>query len=322
MALPTSPSLILGCGTFGGIGGARHLIGKGLDVAGAEETMDEAVRLCILLWDTAERYADGASETAIGNWLSSRRPELTDHVRIATKVAPASRGGGSDQRFDREYIASKMEESLRRLRRPRVALYLAHAPCDITPVEEVVEAFAAILELGHAERVGCCNVDVRGLSAALEAADRMGVRGFEWVQNSFSLLDPHADREVRDVCRERGIVYSAYSPLAGGILSGKYRRGEAFPPDSRMSLRPDDRSLSEGTHDALDVLRSIAAERAVTCAAIGVAWILGHPDGVVPVVGPARHSPHLTHVSEALAVNLSGDERMRLEHAFLGAASG
>jgi aryl-alcohol dehydrogenase-like predicted oxidoreductase len=319
MQLP-APAAILGCGTFGGIGGARQLIGKGLSEAAAGETLDEAVRLGILWWDTAERYADGASERVIGTWLSSRPRELADTIHIATKVAPASLTGNRDQRFDRKYIESRIEASLRRLGRRSIALYLSHAPCDVTPVEEVVEGFAAILESGRAQRVGCCNVDPAGLTAALAAADRLGVPGFEWVQNSFSLMDPHADRELRAICRERGIVYSPYSPLAGGILSGKYRRGEEFPPDSRMALRPDGRNLSERTHGALDALRSIAGARNASCAAIALAWIMRHPDCAAPVVGPRRDAPHLAHVREALAVELSDYERTELEEAFSAAA--
>ena len=316
------PPVILGCGTFGGIGGARQLIGKGLTATAAEETMDEAVRIGLHWWDTAERYADGASEAMIGAWLSSRPQELADSIQIATKVAPASLTGDRDQRFDRQYIASRFEASLLRLRRPRVALYLAHAPCGVTPIEDVVEGFAAILESGRAQRVGCCNVDPRGLMAALGAADRLGVRGFEWVQNSFSLMDPGADRELRAICREHGIVYSPYSPLAGGILTGKYRRGEAFPSDSRMALRPDGRSLSSGTHDALDLLREMADEKGASCAAIGLAWVLGHPECGAPVVGPSRDAPHLSHVCEAQRIELNDDERLRLEDAFGAAVAG
>lgn len=316
-----TPPVILGCGTFGGIGGARQLIGKGLNEAAAAETMDEAIRLGILWWDTAERYADGASEAMIGAWLAERSQELAERVQIATKVAPASLAGNLDQRFDHKYIESKIEESFVRLRRRHVALYLAHAPCRVTPIEEVVEGFAAILESGRAKRIGCCNVDAGGLTAALEAADRLGVRGFDWVQNSFSLMEPDADQELRAICRERGIVYSAYSPLAGGILAGKYRRGEAFPPDSRMALRPDNRSLSEGTYDALDLLRLIADARGVSCAAVGLAWILQHRDSVAPVVGPSRNEPHLSHVAEALALELDDDERAKLEQAFSAAAA-
>jgi len=317
-----APRVILGCGTFGGIGGARQLIGKGRGDAAAEETLDEAVRLGIVWWDTAERYADGASERMIGTWLSGRPRALADSIRIATKVAPASLTGDREQRFDRRYIESRIEASLQRLGRRSVALYLSHALCRVTPVDAVVEGFAAVLESGRAQRIGCCNVEPDGLTAALAAADRSGVPGFQWVQNSFSLMDPRADRELRAICRERGIVYSPYSPLAGGILSGKYRRGAAFPPDSRMALRPDGRELSARTHDALDALRSIAGARNASCAAVALAWIMSRPDCGAPVVGPRRDAPHLAHVSEALAIELSDSERAALEEAFGAAAAG
>ncbi len=319
--MPNSP-VILGCGTFGGIGGARHLIGKGLDHAASMETMDEAARLGIDFWDTAERYADGASESMIGAWLRSRPPEVTDRIRIATKVAPVSIAGGAGQLFDRSYIETKLELSLTRLGRRNVALLLAHAPCEVTPIESVVEAFAATLESGRTERVGCCNFDAGRLTAALDAADRMGVQGFDWVQNSFSLLEPNADREVRAICRDRGIVYSPYSPLAGGVLAGRYRRGQPFPPDSRMGLRPDGRTLSESTFDALDVLSSVAEDRGVSPAAVGLAWILSHSDCAAPVVGPSRSAPHLAHISEAVTVKLTPRDRARLERAFLVGAGG
>jgi aryl-alcohol dehydrogenase-like predicted oxidoreductase len=313
---PQTVRIILGCGTFGGIGGARRLIGKGLDATAAAATMDEAAALGIDLWDTAERYAGGASEELIGAWLCNRPPVLTERIRIATKVAPASLAGDRETPFDEKYIEARLEASLSRLRRHRVALFLAHAPCEVTPIEMVVEAFAAVLESGRAERVGCCNIGPEGLAAALDAAERLGVRGFDWVQNSFSLLSPGADRELRAICRERHVAYSPYSPLAGGILAGRYRRGEPFPPDSRMALRPDGQTLSGQTHDALDVLRSVAGGMGASCAAVGLAWILGHPDCTSPVVGPSRSAPHLAHISEALAVDLSDGDRARLERAF------
>jgi aryl-alcohol dehydrogenase-like predicted oxidoreductase len=316
----TPPRVILGCGTFGGIGGARQLIGKGLSETAAEETMNEAVRLGLLWWDTAERYADGASERMIGAWLQRCPSELTGRIHVTTKVSPASLSGHRDQRFDRKYIESKFEASLRRLGLQSIAVYLAHSSCEITPIEEVVEGFAAVLASGRTRRIGCCNVSPQALIAALSAADRLGVPGFQWVQNSFSLMDPHADKELRAICRERGIVYSPYSPLAGGILSGKYRRGEAFPPDSRMALRPDGRQLSDRTYDALEILGSIASAKGASPAAVALAWIMRHPDGLLPVVGPRREAPHLAHVSEASELELTDRECNELEQAFSAVA--
>jgi aryl-alcohol dehydrogenase-like predicted oxidoreductase len=314
--MTATAGFILGCGTFGGIGGARNLVGKGLDEAAAHQTMDEAARSGILLWDTAGRYADGASETMIGSWLRNRPADLTRRVRIATKVAPASLSGDTTTAFDGAYVSAHLDASLERLGRPRVELFLAHAPCAVTPVEAVVEAFAAVAEDGRAERIGCCNVDATWLVAALDAADRLNVRRFEWVQNGFSLLTPTAHNDVRALCRERGITFSPYSPLAGGILAGRYRRGEPPPPDSRLALRPEGQVLTPALHDALDGLHAMASELGASSAALALAWLLRHPECRAPVAGPSRSAPHLEHLREAMALRLDDERWHRLQQRF------
>ena len=309
-----SSRVILGCGTFGGIGGARDLIGRGLDRAAALATLDEALALGIDLFDTAERYADGESERNIGEWLRSRPRDVTEHLRIATKVAPPMLDGVAGTLFDRAYIERKLGTSLERLGLERVTLLFSHAPDETTPIEETVEGFAAVVESGRAVHLGCCNVGVAQLTEALDAAVRLGVRGFEWVQNGYSLLSPTADREVRAVCRERGLPYTPFSPLAGGVLTGKYQRGEPFPEGTRMALRPEGYGelMGDAVHDALDQLRDAAAARGVSCGALALAWIIAHQGCAAPVVGPSRAAPHLGHVVEALAVELTADEHAQL----------
>ena len=154
------------------------------------------------------------------------------------------------------------------------------------------------------------------LVEALDASEHLGIPRFEWVQNGFSLMTPDDDREVRAVCRDRELGYTPFSPLAGGVLTGKYRRGEAFPEGTRMALRPEAHAelMTDAVHDALDRLRAAAAERDVSCGALALAWVLAHGDCSAPVVGPSRTAPHLSHVAEALSVEL--DEN---EHAELGA---
>lgn len=187
---------VLGCGTFGGIGGSQKLVGRGLDEPSAFATMDEAVRLGITLFDTAERYAGGASEIMIGRWLVERDSTVTDRVRLATKVAPLDvdeSGGG----FDAAFLEEKFSGSLRRLGVDRVEFLLTHAPDDSTPIEATLEGLEAIRGSGRCRYVGACNVDARQLSAALDAAERLGVRGYQVVQNGYSLLGPEDDRVVR-----------------------------------------------------------------------------------------------------------------------------
>jgi aryl-alcohol dehydrogenase-like predicted oxidoreductase len=304
------PRAILGCGTFGGIGGARHLVGRGLDRKAAFATLDEALTLGIDVLDTAERYADGESERTIGEWLRHRPRNVTGGVRIATKVAPPKIDGVDGMPFNRAYVEKKLLTSLERLGLERVTFYLSHAPDTTTPIEETVEGFAAVVESGRAAHVGCCNVSAAELTEAMDAAERLGVSGFEWVQNSFSLLSPNDDREVRAVCRERSLGYTPFSPLAGGVLTGKYRRGEPFPEGTRMALRPEAHAelMTDAVYDALDQLRNAAAARDVSCGGLALAWVIAHPDCIAPIVGPWRSAPHLAHVAEALELALTVDE--------------
>ena len=274
------------------------------------------------MFDTAAGYAAGESERLIGRWLASRPADSTSRVRIATKVAPLSGDAADGTPFDRAFIKRALEASLERLGVERVSLYLAHVLDDATPIEATVEGFAAVLESGRAAHVGCCNVDANQFVAALDAADRLGLPGFEWVQNEFNLLSPSADRELRAVCRERGLGYTPFSPLAGGVLTGKYRRGEAFPKDTRLALRPEGfaEQMTDTVHDAIDQLRAEAETRGVSCAALALAWVIAHPDCSAPLVGPARASAHLGHVAEAIDMTLSAEDYARMSAWFESAA--
>jgi aryl-alcohol dehydrogenase-like predicted oxidoreductase len=317
------PAVQLGCGNFGGIGSPKSLIGRGLDREQAFEALDEALALGIDVFDTAERYADGESERAIGAWLASRPAAATAHIRIATKVMPPSLEDTGGGRFDRRHIERRLSTSLERLGRERISFYLSHAPEPETPIEGTLEGFAAVVESGRVGHVGCCNVTPEQLLEALDVADRLGVIGFEWVQNGFSLLSPPADREVRAICRERGLGYTPFSPLAGGVLTGKYRRGEPYPPGSRLDLRPEGvaERLVGPVYDALDQLKQFAAARGVSCAALSLAWVISHADCTAPVVGPSRTPPHLGHVAEALDITLTPEEHALLAGWFEAAAA-
>jgi len=288
----------------------KALIGRGLDAEAAFATLDEALTLGIDVFDTAAGYAAGESERMIGRWLASRSAESTSRVRIATKVAPLSGDAADGTPFDRAFIKRALDASLERLGVEQVSLYLAHVLDDATPIEATVEGFGAVVESGRTAHVGCCNVDANQFVAALDAADRLGVPGFKWAQNEFNLLSPSADRELRAVCRERGLGYTPFSPLAGGVLTGKYRRGEAFPEDTRMALRPEGfaEQMTDAVHDAIDQLRAEAETRGVSCAALALAWVIAHPDCSAPLVGPARTTAHLGHVAEAIGITLSAED--------------
>lgn len=310
--------LILGCGTFGGIGGSVDLIGRGLDEDSAFAAMDEATTLGITLFDTAERYAAGASEEMIGRWLASREPAVTSRVKLATKVAPPYVDGPGG-RFDREFIERKFAGSLERLGVDAVELLFTHAPDDDTPIEETLEGLEAIRASGRCRSIGACNVTAAQLTQALGAAERLGIDGYSVVQNGYSLLQPDDDRDVRAVAADRGVAYTAYSPLAGGALTGKYQRNTAPPPDSRLALRPEgtDELLTDAVHDAIDQLRDEArVGHDVDCGGLALAWLIHHPRVAALVVGPSRSAPHLTLAKQAARIEMSPVDHDRLRAYF------
>jgi 1-deoxyxylulose-5-phosphate synthase len=313
---------VLGCGTFGGIGGSPKLVGRGLDEPSAFATMDEAVGLGITLFDTAESYARGASEIMIGRWLVERDSTVTDRVRLATKVAPP--GVDWPSGFGAAFLEEKFSGSLRRLGVETVEFLLTHAPDDGTPIEETLEGLEAIRASGRCHYVGACNVGASQLTAALDAAQRLGISGYQVVQNGYSLLGPRDDRAVRSMCAERDLAFTPFSPLAGGALTGKYQRDVTPPPGSRMALRPDgvDELLTPAVYDAIDRLRSEAKRRhGVECGALALAWLLDHREVTAVVIGPARGSPHLDLAAQAADVVLSDADFTEIESWFASSAA-
>jgi aryl-alcohol dehydrogenase-like predicted oxidoreductase len=325
----TGPSIwsygkfVLGCGTFGGIGSSPTLVGRGLEEPAAFATMDEAVGLGITLFDTAERYARGASERMIGRWLVERDSAITARVRLATKVAPPGRDARGG-RFDAAFLEEKFSGSLHRLGVETVEFLLTHEPDDDTPIEETLEGLEAIRASGRCRYLGACNVDASQLTAALKAAERLGISGYQVVQNSYSLLEPQDDQAVRSICAERSLAFTPYSPLAGGVLTGKYQRDADPPPDSRMALRPDgvDELLTPAVYDAIDRLRLLAERRyGVECGALALAWLLHHHEVTAVLIGPARGSPHLDLAARASGVVLSDADFAELESWFPSSAA-
>ena len=202
--------------------------------------------------------------------------------------------------------------SLERLGVDRVGLYLAH---DFDPEHAAGGDAAGVRRAraaGKVGAVGASNFSGEQLAEAVELSELEGLPRYEWVQNGFSLLD-QADREdVFPVCREHGLGYTPFSPLAGGWLTGKYRRGEPPPPGSRMTLRPEPYAdySSDRVFDALEWLEAEATTRGVSMAGLALAWLLAVDEVTGIVVGPGR-ADHLAPALEALSISLTTD-RARL----------
>jgi aryl-alcohol dehydrogenase-like predicted oxidoreductase len=298
--------IILGCGNFGGIGSAPELFGQGEGEAEAFGIMDVAWELGLTTFDTADAYGGGRSETAIGNWIRSRghRPELT------TKTFNPM-DAGKDHGLSQARVTRQIESSLERLGVDRVDSYLAHEFDPETPLDETLETFERLVETGRVRAYGVSNFDAEQLRAALSIGNP-GV-----VQNSYSLLERGDEREVLPLCESFGVAFTPFSPLAGGWLTGKYKRGEEPPPGSRMKLRPGpyEHLRNDRTFDALDRFAELAARRGVDSPTLAIAWLLAQPPVTAVIVGP-RTPEQLEPAVRALDLQLSTAEADELAALF------
>jgi aryl-alcohol dehydrogenase-like predicted oxidoreductase len=308
---PEVSVVALGCGNFGGIGSLPELVGHGDDEAAAFALMDAALARGITLFDTANAYGLGRSEETVGRWLSSRRAR--DEVVLTTKVRNWVGPGPEDQGLSARHIRQQVEASLRRLGTDRIDLYLAHEPDPTVPLEETLAAFDELVRGGKVTHVGLSNFDGSQVAEAAGIAAAGGLAPLTNLQNSYSLLDRAAADDVFAVCARHGIGFTAYSPLAGGWLTGKYRRPGRYPPGSRMTLRPDPyRHLERpATFAALTKLEQAAADRGVDLATLALAWVLTDPGVSAVIVGP-RRPEQLEPALAALEVSLSEAERAEL----------
>ena len=295
------PRVIVGCGNFGGVGGAPAFFGQGESQEQAFEIMDAAWEAGLRWFDTADSYGGGRSETYIGEWIRARRP---DGLRLTTKVFGAM-AAGEDRGLAPDRVRRQIDTSLQRLGVERVDFYLAHAWDDDVPVAEVVGVFEELVAAGKVGAWGVSNVDGAQLREALAAGSPAAV------QNSHSLLDREVEDDVLPLCADRGVWFQAFSPLAGGWLTGKYRRGEPLPEGSRMTKRPEpyEGFRDDRVYDALEEL-----ERRGDMSTLALAWLLSAPN-VSVVIGP-RRPEQLQPALGALAAPLAPEERDALAALF------
>jgi aryl-alcohol dehydrogenase-like predicted oxidoreductase len=305
----TLSRLVLGCGNFGGVGSAPAFFGQGESEAEAFELMDAALALGINLFDTADAYGGGRSETWIGRWRAARGAD----VLLSTKVFHSVVGDPDDRGLAAERIRRQIEGSLGRLGVERVDMYLVHAPDPDTPLEETLRALDGLVRAGKVGAIGASNVDAAWLEEALAIAERERLTPIGWVQNSYSLLDRAAESEVLPLCAERGLGFTPFGPLSGGWLTGKYRRDQPRPEGSRMTLRPGpyEHLDREEVYGGLEAFADAAADRGVDPPTLAHAWVLSHPDVTAVILGP-RSPGQLQPARAALDLQLSTGERDEL----------
>ena len=318
----TVTRLVLGCGNFGGVGSSPAFFGQGTSRDEAFRLMDAAWDAGITTFDTADAYGGGRSETFIGEWLATKDGSVRDRLVVATKTYNPM-DDGADHGLAPARVRRQLASSLRRLGLERVPLYLAHEFDPEVPQEETLGVFDALVREGLVAAVGASNFGAEQLAGALEMSERSGLVRYEWVQNSCSLLEQADLGAVVPLCTRHGLGVTPFSPLAGGWLTGKYRRGEPPPAGSRMTQRPEpyERYRADPrVFDALEALQQEASGRGISMAALALAWLLAVPGITAIVVGPGREA-HLRPALEALEVELDASDRDRLTALFAPCAS-
>lgn len=272
--------IILGCGNFGGIGSDLSLVGKGESEKEAFAVMDAAWAHGLRRFDTASSYGGGASERMLGRWIASRRPY---GLALTSKVFHPVREG-DDQGLAPERIRRVVRESLKQLGVERIDLYMIHATDPATPIADTFGALDGLVRDGVIGAIGLSNVDGAYL------AEAVSLTRIAAVQNEYSLLARAPEREVLPLCAEHDIEFQCFSPLAGGWLTGKYRRDEPYPAGSRMTLRPDvyEGLVRDDVYERLERFEELAAERNVEPATLAFAWLLAEPRVGAIIVGPRR----------------------------------
>jgi len=307
----------LGCGNFGWIGSAPEFFGMGENEADAFALMDRAYDAGINFFDTANAYGGGRSETYIGNWLHTKGSAVRQQLLLSSKVFNPVGSGPNDRGLSRRHILQQVDASLSRLQTDRLDMYLIHEPDPATPLEETLHALDDLVRGGKVLYVGASNIEAWRLARGLWISDVRRLVRFEWVQNSFSLLDRSAEREMFPLCSDQRVGFTAFSPLAGGWLTGKYRSADAYPPGSRMTLRPEpyQHLVSDSIFRGLDALAAEAAGFGVVMSALALAWVLHQPRVDAAIIGP-RTPAHIDRALAATSVTLSSTALARIEKLF------
>jgi aryl-alcohol dehydrogenase-like predicted oxidoreductase len=300
--------LTMGTMTFGGKDNFANVGSTG--VADARRQVDRCLDAGVNLIDTADVYSGGLSEEIVGEVLAGRR----DDVLIATKVRMPMGAGPNDAGLSRHHIVSGCEASLRRLRTDHIDLYQVHEWDGSTPLEETLEALDLLVRSGKIRYVGASNYAGWQLMKALGTADRLGLPRFVSQQIYYSLQARDAEYELIPAAVDQGLGVLVWSPLAGGLLSGKYRRGQQPPEGSRQLTDWNEPPVhdQERLYDTVEALVSIGGEHGVSAAQVALAYLLGRPAVTSLVIG-ARTGEQLADNLAAAELTLSDEERARLD---------
>jgi aryl-alcohol dehydrogenase-like predicted oxidoreductase len=300
--------LSLGTMGFAGSGNFRD-VGE-IDLAGARRQIDMAIEAGVNLVDTADIYSRGASEEVVGEALKGRR----DDVLLATKARFSMGPGVNDAGLSRHHLIEACEASLRRLQTDHIDLYQVHEWDGQTPLEETLGALDHLVQSGKVRYAGCSNFAGWQVMKALGIAERDRLPRFVSQQVYMSLHERSAEYEIVPSAIDQGLGLLIWSPLAGGLLTGKYRRGEDAPEGSRRAGEWREPPIydEDKLYDTIDTLLAISQQRGVSAAQVAIAWLLARP-GVTTVIAAARTDAQLADNLAAVSLELTDDEMARLE---------
>jgi aryl-alcohol dehydrogenase-like predicted oxidoreductase len=290
----------IGCNNFGGR----------IDAASTKAVVDAALDAGITLFDTADVYGNRRSEELLGAALGSRR----DDVVIATKFGMGD-GKSLPAGASAASVATAAEGSLRRLGTDRIDLYQLHLPDDATPIDETLAALDRLVQDGKVREIGCSNFDGPRLDAAAQSAEKNGTARFVSVQNELSLLRRRGETDLLAACERHDLAILPYFPLASGMLTGKYRRGEEPPAGTRLAGMPPERresALADRRFDTVEALEAFARSRGHSLLELAMSWLAGLPHLASVIAGATKPEQVLANAA-AVGWALTETERAELD---------
>jgi aryl-alcohol dehydrogenase-like predicted oxidoreductase len=300
--------LSMGTMTFGGKGSFASVGSTDLDTA--RRQIDRCLEAGVNLIDTANVYSEGRSEEILGQAVEGRRDDLL----LATKVRMPMGDGPNDAGLSRHHVMTECEASLRRLRTDRIDLYQLHEWDGQTPLTETLQALDDLVHAGKVRYVGCSNYAGWQLMKALGIAEQRELPRFVSQQVHYTLQAREAEYELVPASIDQGLGILVWSPLAAGLLSGKYRRGQAAPEQSRLLAGWDEPPVrdQEKLYDIVEVIIEVAKDRGASPAQVALAWLRDRPAVSSLIIG-ARTDEQLADNLGAADLELTIQERARLD---------
>jgi aryl-alcohol dehydrogenase-like predicted oxidoreductase len=298
--------------TFGdGRGLFRAL--SGVDQAGADELVKTAIDGGINFFDTADNYTEGESEKILGQSLKNLNV-ARQQVVIATKVYSRVGPGRNDVGASRGHIMDSVEASLRRLQTDHIDLYQIHANDSVTPLEETLRALDTLVQQGKVRYIGCSNWQAWKIAKALGISEFKGLTRFETLQAYYTIAGRDLEREIVPLLESEKVGLLVWSPLAGGLLSGKFSRANQKPADSRRTEYDFPLVDKERTWNILDVMSPIAKAHGCSAARLSLAWLLSKPVVTSVIIG-AKRPDQLKDNLASVHLTLTPDELKQLDQA-------